>query len=236
MKIFDAHFHVDNLNIAYNIDVTKKNIIFNSVEEYKQKSYFKSNHDVISLIYDYKHNLDFVRDEISNYKIKALKIHSRLQQIADHEYEKLFQSLSDVLPERMPVIIDAFYTGVDYDFQPNLARIIQLIKLFPKTPFIIAHSGGIKVLEYFLHLRCFDNVYFELSFSLAYLKYSSVNQDFKVLLKFGNYKKIIFGTDYPYIDAKTQLEVLLEMFFELKISDEKANSILFNNSDELFSN
>jgi predicted TIM-barrel fold metal-dependent hydrolase len=234
MKVFDCHFHTDKGTVDYSIAAVKRNIIFNSIEQFKNIDLTGFENDSISLIFDYKDNLNFVAEQIQKKSIQALKIHSRIQHIADEDYAVLFKAFETFANKGLPVIIDAFYYGSDYEYQPNLRRIIEMVKLFPNTKFIIAHSGGIKVLEYFLHLRSFDNVYFDLAFSLAYLKTASVYQDFKVLLRFGNYEKILFGTDYPYVKADDQLNSFLELVDELEISEESIGKMLYDNSNSIF--
>jgi predicted TIM-barrel fold metal-dependent hydrolase len=134
----------------------------------------------------------------------------------------------------LPTVIDAFYIGEDLDVQPNLKRIAEMASLFPDNTFIIAHSGGIKVLEYFLHLKNCPNVVFELSLSLSYLKHSSVFADFGVLLRFGDRNRIVFGTDFPYVDATSQLSQLLKISRELGLTEQDQDKILYANAELIF--
>jgi len=234
MKIFDAHFHLDKGLDGYNINPLRRNCIFNFVAQYLEQKHLVPKIDTTTLIFDYKNNWNLVKNEIESKKIQGIKIHSRLLGIKDADYQELFIAFSEISSFRLPVIMDAFYFGHDLEVQPNLVRITEMIKLFPDTTFIIAHSGGIKVLEYFLHLKNLPNVVFELSLSLAYLKHASVFQDFKVLLKFGDRKRIIWGTDFPYINPQNQLDAYLEIAGELKINDAENEDILFGNADHLF--
>jgi predicted TIM-barrel fold metal-dependent hydrolase len=234
MKVFDAHFHLDKGTDEYGIVAKKKNVIFNSVKQYKNLASTVVDEDVKSLIFDYKNNLQFVLNEILQSNIKALKIHSRIQKIANSDYDELFEKLSLVKNKKFSIVVDAFYYGDEIDYQPNLNKIVKMAQLFPHFNLIIAHSGGIKVLEYFLHLKNFDNIYFDLSFSLSYLKHASVFQDFKVLLKFGNHQKILFGTDFPFIKANDQLQTFLEISKLLSLSTSSVDNILFENANNLF--
>jgi predicted TIM-barrel fold metal-dependent hydrolase len=77
-------------------------------------------------------------------------------------------------------------------------------------------------------------VVFELSLSLSYLKHASVHADFGVLLRFGDRNRIIFGTDYPYVDANDQLQVFLHLADELNMSEADRDKILFGNACGLF--
>jgi predicted TIM-barrel fold metal-dependent hydrolase len=111
-----------------------------------------------------------------------------------------------------------------------------MASLFPDNTFIIAHSGGIKVLEYFLHLKNCPNVVFELSLSLSYLKHSSVFADFGVLLRFGDRNRIVFGTDFPYVDANDQLQCFLKLADSLSINETDRDKILYTNAQNLYLN
>lgn len=233
-RIFDAHYHIDNNYEGCTFDAAHRNVIFNSVDQYKAKQQVVSSEDYKTLVFDFRNNLEFVINEIQEKKIHGLKIHSKIQQIADEDYETLFEKLKGVLPGNLVVTVDAFYSGHELKYQPNLNRIAEMAKLFPETPFVIAHSGGIKVLEYFMHLRTLPNIYFDLSFSLVYLKHASVMQDFKVLLKFGHPDKIIFGTDYPFISDGEQLRCFETLANDLNLAEETRNKILFENAFRLF--
>lgn len=234
MKIFDAHFHIDKGYGQCAVEVQHRNVIFNSLSQYRERAGEVNSNDVVTLVFDFKNDPDFVRSQIAEKKIKGIKIHSKIQQIADEDYPALFAELKKTDLSNMVVTVDAFYWGHDYAYQPNLKRIIELVELFPQTPFVIAHSGSIKVLEYFLHLRTLPNVYFDLSLSLAYLKYASVMQDFKVMLKFGNPDRIVFGTDYPAVTDKDQLDCFLALCEEVNMSEESKSKILFDNAYALF--
>lgn len=205
MRIFDAHFHIDKQYACSEMEATHRHVIFNSVLQYQEMRHLVRDTDVVSLVFDYKNNLEFVQNEIAQKNINGIKIHSKIQGITEQDYVHLFDGMQRTNLEGMVVTVDAFYSQHNLLVQPNLQKISEMVQLFPKNNFVIAHSGGIHVLEYFMHLRTLPNVYFDLSFSLEYLKYASVMQDFKLLLRFGNPEKIIFGTDAPFISDKAQL-------------------------------
>lgn len=234
MNIFDTHYHIDQGGEGYNIHPQRRNWIFNFTDQYKLHASSVPKDDTRTLIFDYNHQLPFIRQEIAAGQLAAFKIHSRLLKITDTDYSDLFDAFSPFSHLGLPVIMDAFYFGDDLDVQPNLKRIAEMARLFPETTFIIAHSGGIKVLEYFLHLKNLPNVVFELSLSLSYLKHASVYKDFEVLLRFGDKNRIIFGTDFPYVDAAEQLQQFLHMARATGLSEEYQDKILYANASRMF--
>jgi predicted TIM-barrel fold metal-dependent hydrolase len=234
MRIFDNHFHIDQGTRGYEIPVDRKNVIFNFFSQYEERKHEVEPQDTITLLFDYQHHLKYIQQLAREGRIQGLKVHSRLQKIKEEDYPDLFDAFQTMTVYQLPVILDAFYTGSEMAIQPNLNRFAEMISLFPETPFIIAHSGGIKVLEYFMHLRKLPNVYFDLSFSLSYLQHASVYQDFLTLMKFGDKQRILFGTDFPFINDKDQLEVCLDMAKKTHISDAELDNILYANAEKIF--
>ena len=234
MRIFDAHCHIEKTLEGYNIPSQQKNIIFNDIELYKNKQYEVVGNDTKTLLFDFKKNLAYVKEQLKTKAIQGFKVHSRLQQIAEADYEELYDAFQGMDADGLPVVFDAFYTGNQMEFQPNLNRIIDFARLFPKNTIIIAHCGGYRVLEYLQHLKNVNNIVFELSFSLSYLQYSSVFKDFQLLLRFADRNRIIFGTDFPYVDAKDQLQVFLRLADELNMNEADRDKILFGNACGLF--
>jgi predicted TIM-barrel fold metal-dependent hydrolase len=227
MSIFDCHIHVQEGLDGYNADMLNGNVIFNSISDYTN---FSSQYPDFyhSLIFDGAVELQFYKDLISNRKIQALKIHSRLQKISEDKYAGLITSLKE-LDSTIPIIYDAFYFGADLKYQPSLSGLIQLINAFPNRKFIIAHAGGYEVLKYFFHLREFDNVGFDLSFSLQYLHDTSLSQDLMKLLKYTDSQKIFYGSDYPFANPKSQVENLYFYFDKLNFDSESIDGIMSSN-------
>jgi len=234
MPVFDCHVHIDNDLSAYDLKGVKQyNIIFNSIDSYLQHKINLPHNSSVSLIFDWKNNLDFVLNEIESNRVQVLKFHSRIQKIKKEEYTVFAEKLNLVNPS-VPVIIDAFYFGAEMEFQPCLESIISVIKKHPQRKFIIAHSGGYEVLKYFFHLREIKNVYYDLSLSLQYLNDTSRYQDLIKLIKYTDKTKLLFGSDYHYGSPKQQLNYLLSIFDQLSISDADQQNILYNNSKQLF--
>lgn len=234
MEVFDCHIHVENGLDTYNVPLTNANIIFNHVPSYKSHANKFATYSH-SLIFDYKLNFDFVAEMTRSKKIKALKIHSRIQQIDDDEYSQVFTYLKK-LDSNIPIIYDAFYFGHELAYQPSLPRLIELATRFPKSKFIVAHAGGHHVLDYFFHLRDLDNVGFDLSFSLQYLEGTSSFIDLEKLLKYTDSRKLFWGSDFPFADPKIQFDNLMSIFSKLNYGSKRIEEICTQNWGEFCSN
>src|SRR4051794_28721794 len=119
MKIFDCHCHIESGFENYTIPVMGKNIIFNTVDSYQKNQSKLLDEDSLTLIFDYKNNLELVQSLLKEQKLSALKIHSRLQKISEDDYPLLIEQL-EASHLNIPVVIDAFYHGDEYEYQPNL--------------------------------------------------------------------------------------------------------------------
>jgi len=233
MKVFDCHLHIEEGLDAYNVPLANANIIFNHVSSYKSlaEKFSPYSH---SLIFDYRSNFDFVAETVRSKKIKALKIHSRIQRIDDDEYDKVIQHLIK-LDSTIPIIYDAFYFGHELTYQPNLKRLIEMATRFPKSKFIVAHAGGHHVLDYFFHLRDLKNVGFDLSFSLQYLGDTSAFIDLEKLLKHTDERRLFWGSDFPFADPKVQFDNLMEIFLRLNYRSESVERVYTQNWKEFCS-
>lgn len=232
-SIIDGLVHLEKGLESYDLQVTARNIVFNFVDQYKRQVKQVPKEDSITLVFDYKNNLDFVLNEAKAKKIRALKIHSRDQKIRRDDYPELIQKLS-LAPAELPVIVDAFSYGPELEFQPSLEGIIQMARKFAERKIIVAHSGGYEVLKYFFHLRPLDNIYYDLSFSLQYLEDSSVFLDLQKLIRFTDKTKILFGSDFPYASPQKQASLLEKTGSEMGLTKEEKAAVFFETAKKLY--
>ncbi len=232
IKIFDCHAHIENGLTGYDLAISKRNIIFNDIDSFEQRSVDVPRGDAISLILDLE-RFDVAAELIRLKRIQALKIHSRVQKIRRKDYQ-LFHNKLRLVPPGFPVIIDSFYYGSEMDYQPNLDKTAEVIRTFPDLKFVIAHAGGYELLRYFFHLRELKNVWYDLSFSLQYLHDSSAFLDMRKLIRFTDDSRVMFGSDYPYGSPQLQCAILMNLLNELEFTQDQAQRIFFDNAELLF--
>lgn len=233
-RVFDAHVHVDRGLDDYDLPKARKNIIFNEVSTYREAAdSARTRGDRITLIVDTSDAFSFVQAEAQAGRIDALKIHSRISKLSERDWPLMLARL-EALPAHLPVVIDAFYFGADLEHQPSIAGIVLLLSRLPERRFVIAHSGGYRLLEYFFHLREFTNVHYELSLSLQYLNDSSVAADLRKLVRHTDKRRIVFGSDYPFASPRHQLSILRSICDSLDISSTEFEDIVYGNALRLF--
>lgn len=231
--IFDCHLHVEEGLTGYDININGANVIFNSLNSYYLHKDGLNSDWTVSLLLDIT-NIDEVHRIIRNdNRIKALKIHPRIQKINERNFTIIKQYVQE-LDSKYHIIIDAFKYGRPLEFQTRLENIIEIAELDGNRKIIVAHSGGLDVLSYILHLRGVENIYYDLSLSLEYLKFTSELQNFTHLIRVTNKEKILFGTDFPNISASGQLSVFNNICDELELNKEDVEKMLYYNSRLLF--
>jgi predicted TIM-barrel fold metal-dependent hydrolase len=233
MRIIDCQAHVDEGIETYDLEVSGRNVIFNSVSSYKANQHLVGKTDSIALIFDFKSNLEFVKHEVNGGKVNALKVHSRVQQLRGDDYRILQRELL-TMPKNLPVIVDAFYWGADMDHQPDLRALVELVKSDPKRDWVVAHFGGYEVMKYFVHLRPLKNIHYDLSLSLEYFEDSSLLMDFKKVIRWTDKSRMMFGSDFPDGSPKKQFQILMRLCDELKLTDTERDQIAFANASRLY--
>jgi len=232
--LFDAHVHVERGLDGYGLATAGKNVIFNEVASYRAHAGARrAAGDRVTLVLDLGADREFVAGEARAGRVDALKVHSRIQRLAERDWEAVYARIGE-LPAELPIVVDAFYFGKELAFQPRLPAIAELLARFPERRVVVAHSGGYRVLEYFFHLREFENCYYELALSLQYLEDSSAMLDLKKLVRFTDRSRIVWGSDYPFGSPVRQLEIFLELCRGLRVGEDELHRMLFANANALF--
>ncbi len=89
-------------------------------------------------------------------------------------------------------------------------QFVKIIESFPKLKIVLAHFGGYQTWDSVDPLIGYDNVYFD----TAYLP-TRIDDDFFVsMAKRIGFDRILFGTDFPFRDHKTEREYIEKLFGE----------------------
>lgn len=206
-KFFDSHIHFNmKANDIVNdfkevVSILEGFILILNTYEEKQlfiKEFvhdFSENYPLSAIALSYELFDSEFTNLLTSRNIKlGVKIHPRLSNITINDFEDIVTKLKSL--KFSFIIIDCFYYGSSLVNHINLELSIYIAKKFSNTKILLAHGGGHKVLEYMLYTRDLQNIYYDFSFSIAYLKNTSVCVDIIKFFKF-NENRILFGSDYP---------------------------------------
>jgi len=174
-------------------------------------------------------------------KLKILKEHGFYflkllpyeQKIFRNKYAKIIEIAKIVEKEGMILTICAAY-GSRYVYKTNGVEIAaEVLNHGIKSPIIISHGGMPKVFDVMSLMLEYENLHMDISFTLPYWQGSRIIDDYAFTLKKMDYKRVLYGSDYPYVDFKESYKVFLEFVNNYLISEDKKNDILKNNFNKL---
>jgi predicted TIM-barrel fold metal-dependent hydrolase len=241
--IFDSHAHIEKGIInplevgleGYDLEVTGKNYICNFPNLLDTYLKYKTSADTLCYIFDFRDEVQIAKTKelLQVGTIQGLKIHSRIQKIHRAEYDLICERLQ-MIDEKVPVILDAWYYGSELKYNPDLEGLIQIAKSQPNRNFVIAHAGGYRIIEYFYHTRELENVHYDLSLTTQYLSDSSLFLDFKKFINWIEKDRILFGSDYPYGSPAEQFKSVDSILKEYDCNSSERERILALNGKRLY--
>jgi predicted TIM-barrel fold metal-dependent hydrolase len=159
---------------------------------------------------------------------KGVKIHPDYQGefITHTGYIKILECARDL------DLIVVTHAGVDCGFlgqpvkcTPTLAK--ELIKKVPHSKFVLAHLGANEMTDEVLNTLCGEDVYFDTAYILRFTD----EKTFKEVVKRHGGDKILFATDSPWSDIKSDVNILKSF----KLDKETEEKILYKNAKALLS-
>jgi predicted TIM-barrel fold metal-dependent hydrolase len=172
-------------------------------------------------------DIDAKMAEIKERGFLGVKIHPDYQDtyIDDAGYVEILTAA------RKYDLIVVAHAGVDvaYTDQPikcTSDRVLRLLDKAPHSKLVLAHCGGAQMFDEVLAKLCGADVYFDTGYVLRFI---GKEMFAKIVEKHGT-DRILFGSDAPWSDMKTDVEILrsfgLDKVTEEKIFSENARALL----------
>ena len=156
----------------------------------------------------------------------GIKIHPDYQgtYIDDDNYVKILECAKEC------DLIVITHSGVDGGFRGESVkctpdRVLNLIKKVPYSKLVLAHYGANEMFDEVFDKLCEADVYFDTAYILRF-----ISEDmFKKILKKHGEDKILFATDTPWSDIKTDVNILRSF----KLDKATENKIFYENAQNL---
>ena len=162
--------------------------------------------------------------------VNGIKFHSYVQKIEENDFPLVISSAVEAAKHNLFICIDASYGTTGMYKYDNLKLASEIIEKIKNVPIIILHSGGLRCIEAMLLAINNENVFLETSFSLPVYKNSTVEENLAFVYKNLGSKKIIYASDYPYIDCNDSLKCIEDFFKKFDFDTESQENILFKNA------
>ena len=172
--------------------------------------------------------------EAKEYGVDAIKFHCYQQDIKNDVMNKYLEVAINASLLEMPIYIDCSYGSLKLYENDNLRLATIIASNVSNVPIILLHSGGSRILEAMLIAEAAQNVYLDMSFTITYYKDSSVEQDMAFAYKKIGYKRIIYGSDRPYVGEEDSKSETLKFLDKYNYKESEIDDIMFTNLQAVF--
>ena len=170
---------------------------------------------------DYKRDIDFV----VSLGLKGLKFHAEYQGFIIDD-EKMLKIYDYALSQNLIILHHAgFDPAFPAPFKSNPARFAHIIKEMRGGTIIAAHLGGHAQWDDVEKYLCGTNIYLDTSMGFEYFS----QEQFLRIVKNHGADKILFGSDSPWSNAKTEIEHIKN----LPLTESERNLILSGNAKRI---
>lgn len=161
-------------------------------------------------------------DEIISLGLKGVKLHPDIQRFKIDDYRML--KIYELCENRLPILV---HTGdYRYDFS-NPNRLMPILDIYKNLTVIGAHFGGWSIWEEATEkLKEYKNFYVDCSSSL----YAITPQKAKELIMAYGTERVLFGTDYPMWEPKSEIA----RFMQIELTEKQREEIFYDNTAKLF--
>lgn len=164
--------------------------------------------------------------------IKGIKFHPIHQKILPEDFKRVKEIAILANNKNLIIVVDTHYVGYDCDVYSGL-KLAKFILPYIKGPVILAHSGGLKILEALVLALEHENVYLDISFSVPFWMGTSIEQDFAFAIRKVGTKRCLYGSDAPFIDLNFAKNATEKFLIKHRFNIKEREDIFYNTANSL---
>ncbi len=138
--------------------------------------------------------------------IRGLKLHPRRQGITLADIDRLAELVRVAHRHELPTLVDCFPYGKGALRDESLEIVEALAEAAPGAHIIIAHMGGIRILDALILARTSYTIHFDLSLTFDVYRGSHIEQDIFYAIRRLGPSRCLYGSDYPDTDLTGYLK------------------------------
>jgi uncharacterized protein len=184
--------------------------------------------------------IDFRNKKIQSYLeqarhegVGAFMFNSYLQKITESDFHEVLKVCKYAEANKIIVCIDGSYGTSKMYLYDNLKLACYIADNVTNVPIVIIHSGGYRIIEAMLLALDKKNVFLDTSFSLNYYLGSSLELDYAFAYKKLGAKRVLFGSDMPYVKFNDAYNGQLDFFNRFGFSTDDLEDIFHKNFTRL---
>lgn len=144
------------------------------------------------------------------YPVSGLKLHPRRQGFSAKDFPAVKALVEHAADRGLPTLIDCFPYGKGALEDDSLELIAALGEAVPKASLIIAHMGGIRILEALIVARTSYTIYLDLSLIYSVYRGSHIEQDIFYAIRRIGPNRCLYGSDYPDVGLSDAYHAMRE--------------------------
>jgi predicted TIM-barrel fold metal-dependent hydrolase len=238
-KAFDAHLPSIKKNaganfMLFNTNLFNTNAVFSYFDQKVRNAFSACSFTAL---------IDFRRSDVMNYletvkksKVKFVMFNSYLQEISDEDFPKVYAVCKFAEENKINICLDSSYgTSKMYTYD-NMRLACYIADRVTKVPIVLIHCGGKRIMDAMLLAADKSNVFLDTSFSLPYYLGSSVEMDMAFAFKRLGTNKVVYGSDFPYLNSDKSEQLHLDFFNKYHFSSEDIENMMCKNALALINN
>ncbi len=172
--------------------------------------------------------------EVSKAGIKMIKLLPYEQRLLYSDFDRVCRYTKKVQELGMILTICGSYGSKDVYNTNGVELAAKVLQSGFTNPLIIAHGGMVKQLDTHSLLCEYENLYFDISFTIKYWWDSHIIEDLHFVMDRCNYERVFFGSDYPYHSFEDAI-LYFNLFCEkYKICKSQKEKILSRNFEVFY--
>lgn len=158
--------------------------------------------------------------------VDGVKFHSYVQKIGQDKTSACVDWAHCASGQGLFIAVDCSYGSQSIYAYDNLRLVNQISSECCDPKLIILHSGGARLMDAMLLCLSYENIQLDMSFSVPFYKGFTLFNDFSAAYHKIGWRKVLFGTDYPYVKLGDALDSSFEVLRRTGFSETEVQNIL----------
>jgi len=165
----------------------------------------------------------------------GVKLHPRRQGFGIDNLHQVIQLVEHASAYNVPILFDAFPYGDTYYKVQEVRLIHEVAQAVPQADIIMAHAGGIHVMDALMVVKGNRNVVVDVSFTPFWFAGSNIYKDLVFVLRKLGANRILHGSDSPELPPGRALDDTLSLCDQCGFSESDKSLVLSGNIQRLLS-
>ncbi len=176
-----------------------------------------------------------LRTYVGGGSMHGVKLHPRRQGFGIDHLHQVIKLVEQAAAYRVPVLFDAFPYGDTYYKIQEVRLIHEVAQAVPQADIIMAHAGGIHVMDALMVVKGNRNVVVDVSFTPFWFAGSNIYSDLVFMLRKLGANRILHGSDSPEVLPEQALEDTLSLCNQCGFSESDKSLVLSGNIQRILS-